>query len=360
MLHMGGKISAFLKNITNVNILKNEPHNENIKETLETPEPTLETPEPIIIKKKKKNTLKIVETKSEPILETKSEPILETLEPIIIKRGKKKKDTLKTVEIDKDKLIIIELFRKNVKDQQIELNDYNKKHNGKEGHWLEERMNIEHNSKNEPDILGYEMKKESIKITFGDFSASEYLFSKEKKYINETNGWDKETVKMSRDDFIRTFGTKKPAKNNRYSWSGECVPTFDNWNNCGQNLIINKDNDICIYYSWSKDNRENKNKFPEYLKKDNILIVLWKYEKMSVHIDNKFNNKGFFIIKKEKDIYNKICFGKAFNYECFINGIKSKQIIFDSGMVQKNTRNYSKFRSNNTAFWNELIIEEYE
>ena len=42
-------------------------------------------------------------------------------------------------------------------------------------------MEISHNSNNEPDILGYEMKKNSSKITFGDFSASEYLFSKKKR-----------------------------------------------------------------------------------------------------------------------------------------------------------------------------------
>ena len=67
--------------------------------------------------------------------------------------------------------------------------------------------------------------------------------------------------------------------------------------------------------------------------------------------NKKHNGKG--------NIYNKICFGKAFDYECFINGIKLKQIIFDSGLHIGNSRNYSQFRSNNTAFWNELIIEEY-
>lgn len=44
-------------------------------------------------------------------------------------------------------------------------------------------MGIKHNAKNEPDINGYEMKKSSNKITLGDFSASEYLFSGKNKKI---------------------------------------------------------------------------------------------------------------------------------------------------------------------------------
>jgi len=36
---------------------------------------------------------------------------------------------------------------------------------------------------------------------------------------------------------------------------------------------------------------------------------------------------------------------------------KNKKIIFDSGMYDGNSRNYSQFRG--SGFWNELIIEEY-
>lgn len=263
-------------------------------------------------------------------------------------------------KIDKDKLDIIELFRKNIKEKKIELENYNNKHDGKEGHLLEKQMNIIHNSKNEPDINGYEMKKDSKKITFGDFSASEYLFSKDKKYINEKNEWDNNLVNITKDQFIKFFGTQKPLKHNRYSWSGNCIPTYNNWNTCGQKLTITNENDICIFYSYSKDKRDDiKIKFPNYLKKENILIVIWKNNKMRDHINNKFNNKGFFIIKKKLDIYNKICFGKPFNYDTFIDGIKKLIIIFDSGMYVGNNRNYSQFRSSNSKFWDNLIIEEY-
>jgi len=37
--------------------------------------------------------------------------------------------------------------------------------------------------------------------------------------------------------------------------------------------------------------------------------------------------------------------------------MKNKKIIFDSGMYDGNSRNYSQFRG--TCFWNELITEEY-
>ena len=129
-------------------------------------------------------------------------------------------------KIDKEKLDIIELFRKNIKEKKIELENYNNKHCGKEGYWLEKQMNIKHNSKNEPDINGYEMKKDSKKITFGDFSASEYLFSKYKKYINEKNEWKNDLINITKDQFIKFFGTQKPLKHNRYSWSGSCIPSY--------------------------------------------------------------------------------------------------------------------------------------
>ena len=87
------------------------------------------------------------------------------------------------------------------------------------------------------------------------------------------------------------------------------------------------------------------------------MIAIWKAEKMKPHIENKFNKKGFFICKKIEDKYNKICFGKTFDFEYFIECIKNKKIIFDSGMYEGNSRNYSQFRG--SEFWNELIIEEY-
>jgi hypothetical protein len=210
---------------------------------------------------------------------------------------------------------IIQLFMNNVKDKEIKLD---KKHCGSEGHWLEKQFGLAHNSRNEPDLLGYEMKKYSKKITFGDFSASEYLFSNNKDYINNYNKWSNDTVNITRNDFIRYFGKQNPKKHNRYSWSGACIPKYNIWNEYGQILEINENNDVCIYYSYSKDTRQNL-KY-DFLQKDKILIVYWKKEKLEHHINNKFNKNGFFIC---------------------------------------NNRNYSQFRSSSNKFWSELIIEEY-
>jgi hypothetical protein len=90
------------------------------------------------------------------------------------------------------------------------------------------------------------------------------------------------------------------------------------------------------------------------------MIAIWKSEKMRDHIDRKFNIKGFFMCKKEDGKYNKICFGRPFDYEVFLQELKNGSIIFDSGMYDGNSRNYSMFRSNNTSFWQQLITEEYE
>lgn len=261
-------------------------------------------------------------------------------------------------EYDADKQHIVDLFNNNVRGLEICLDGQNTKHCGKEGHWLETKMGIKHNSKNEPDINGYEMKKSSNKTTLGDFSASEYAFSQKNKResINIMNNWTDEMV-LNRSSFIKIFGNPNPKKNNRCSWSGSCVPTYNIWNSNGQILSINDNNDIIIYYSFSKDTREEKNTIPQFLQNDNIVIALWKSEKMREHINKKFNNKGFFICMKKDNVYDKICFGRSFDFEYFIESIKNKKIIFDSGMYEGNNRNYSQFRG--SSFWNELITEEY-
>jgi len=260
-----------------------------------------------------------------------------------------------------NKYKIIEMFMKNVKGKTIEIKCKNKKHDGKEGHWLETQFGIIHNDKNEPDLLGYEMKKSSTKITFGDFSANEYLFSNQKKYIMEYNDWKDIDIKITKNDFIRYFGNQNPHKNNRYSWSGRCFPKYNEWNECGQIIHTNEQNDICIFYSFERDRRDRKESFPEFLKGEkDILIAYWNHEKLRNHIEKKFNHKGFFICKKIKNTYEKICFGKPFTFEYFMENFKNKNIIIDSGMYMGNTRNYSHFRSTANNFWNHLIVEEFE
>lgn len=261
-----------------------------------------------------------------------------------------------TLTLDTSTLVaichIISIFIKNVKGKPIITKN---KNCGDEGHWLETQMGIQHNSKNEPDIRGFEMKKQSSKITLGDFSASEYIFSSydKRSFLNTINGWNHD-VSMSRTDFIHLFGTPNPLKNNRYSWSGKCVPKYGCWNDCGQTLKITDNNDICTYYSYSLDTRGLE--MPDYLKKDDILVSVWMSEKLKKNIENKFNKKGFFICKKTGDTFDKIIFGKPFDFTYFIKSIKEGIIIFDSGMYEGNSRNYSQFRAS-LGIWNTLLIE---
>jgi hypothetical protein len=63
-------------------------------------------------------------------------------------------------------------------------------------------MGIKANNKNEPDILGYEMKKLSNKITFGDWSASEYLYSKNNSVLNRLNQ-NYNQINITKNQFIK-------------------------------------------------------------------------------------------------------------------------------------------------------------
>jgi len=60
-----------------------------------------------------------------------------------------------------------------------------------------------------------------------------------------------------------------------------------------------------------------------------------------------------------QEVYTSICFGRPFDFDHFVENIKQKNIIFDSGMYEGNSRNYSQFRSHSAYFWNQLITEEY-
>lgn len=80
-------------------------------------------------------------------------------------KNKNEPKDLKNKEDNTSKNNIIELFNKNIKGKKYIKNNIS--HDGDEGHWLEKNMNLSLNSNNAPDIGGYEMKKDSKKITFG-------------------------------------------------------------------------------------------------------------------------------------------------------------------------------------------------
>ena len=224
-------------------------------------------------------------------------------------------------------------------------------HDGNEGQWLEKQFGLKCNSKCQPDLFGFEMKKNSDKITLGDWSASEYIWSKKREYINSFNKWDS-SFKLTRVQFFQYFGQANPEKHNRLSYSGLCVPKYGTYNSSGQCLEFNDDG-LCIFYDNTKDQR--KKDIPDFLQGEKRLIMFWKSEKLKDHVEKKFNQKGFFICNKIDCLYKTISFGHPFNYEHFVENIKNKHIIFDSGMYNGNSRNYSHFRATKTSFWNSLI-----
>lgn len=251
----------------------------------------------------------------------------------------------KIIENKNIKEIIIELFNKNVKGKKFDKCANN--HCGSEGHWLEKQMGIPPNSNNKPDFNGYEQKKDSAKITFGDWSASEYIFKN--KQFN-----------LTRDQFLKIFGSPNPKKNNRYSWSGKVFPKYsDKYNYAGQRIRFLENDDLVIEYSYLNDTRNEKISYPNILKTDIIILARWTKSKLEKHILNKFGVNGFYICQKNKQkIYDKICFGKVIDFQFFKTGMENNKIILDSGMYETNSRNYSQFRADK-SLWYDLLTEVY-
>lgn len=121
-------------------------------------------------------------------------------------------------EMDDGKKEIIRRFNENVRGKKADSSTANSRHDGKDGHWLETQMGVEHNRKTEPDLFGYEMKNQTTsKTTFGDWSANYYLFK------DKTSG-------INRDDFLKIFGKPNADKAGRFSWSGEPCPKIQRVN----------------------------------------------------------------------------------------------------------------------------------
>ena len=113
-----------------------------------------------------------------------------------------------------DKEKIVKLFIDNVKGNIADTSSSNQNHDGKTGHWLEKKMGITHNADNKPDLFGYEMKNETTsgKISFGDWSADEYIFlhGRGKNKINSIN----EKYQLTRKQFFEIFGKPNIEKDN--------------------------------------------------------------------------------------------------------------------------------------------------
>tara|TARA_A100001011_G_scaffold397396_2_gene498230 strand:- start:375 stop:1154 length:780 start_codon:yes stop_codon:yes gene_type:complete len=250
-------------------------------------------------------------------------------------------DKLEIKDIDINKQNIIDKFIKDVKGFEIKLEQVNKKHNGKDGHWLENKMGIKHNANNEPDIDGYEMKTGDKITTFIDKSPTTM-------YLNG-NILPKRS-KAFKKQFWDKYASKK--KTNEPTIGGWSV---DKFSKCGQKMIVDDDNNILVIYDYKEDTRENKNVLG--LNSELHIIMKWDAKELANAIENKFNQKGFFKCIKENNKFTKICFGKKITFDFWINEFK-KGVIYHDGYSKINGRGRHVFRASN-KFWESLIIEEY-
>ena len=254
---------------------------------------------------------------------------------------------------------IVDLFMANVFGKTANTSDLNQAHDGKKGHWLETQMGVKRNRNTAPDLLGYEMKDgTSSKISFGDWSADYYLFDNEEIFPNNEN-----LKRVQRRDkfFLPVFGKANEKKQGRFSWSGEPIPKINEYSTHGTILTVDQDNNILITYSFMNDTRENKHSIvPTDLQIENLILAEWYASTMQKKVDDKFNQKGWFVCKKDKKthVYNQIGFGNPISFEQWISMVKTGDIFFDSGMYQGNNRPYSQWRANNTTI-DKLLIRTY-
>lgn len=256
-----------------------------------------------------------------------------------------------------DKEKIIDIFEEKIKGKRPETSGTTNP--GREGLWIERQYNIRANSQTNPDFFGYEFKKSSVMTSLFEQVATEYLFSKSPTTLKKING--EKHLYICKNTFIRLFG-KKSQKTNKYNW---IAPKYNEWNECGQSLIIcPKTAHLYIVYSYKKDTcarRSNIRNFliPDEWKKGYVCIAYWDARILSKRIHDKFNQKGFVLFQKQRSIFRFLHFGKPFTFKEFIKGIKNKQIVFDSNMIEeaKKARSYSKFRVKDKEFLTSLIYE---
>lgn len=256
--------------------------------------------------------------------------------------------------MDQNKQKIIERFNTHVKGKKYSATGYNLRHDGAEGHWLESQMGITPNDNNAPDLLGYEMKKDTAsKTTFGDWSPDLALWKKRTAHP--------EIAIIDRDtEFLKYFGKPNAAKGGRLSWSGEPVPTAGKFNTYGQILRVDKEENILACYSYKHDSRDKKiDLIPAQFQRNDLILAQWLKDSIKNKLERKFNSKGWFKCYKSADgVYEKIGFGLPVDYATWINLVKEGVVFFDSGMYAGNARPYAQWRANNNH-WDALVTEKY-
>jgi hypothetical protein len=262
---------------------------------------------------------------------------------------------------------IKDLFDKNVRGRTPTIEGSKTKHDGHEGHWLQEQFGLKADAKNAPDFKGFELKDSTrSKTTFGDWPADEYLFFSHIKCINsEVKAKDCRKCKdskMSRDTFLETFGTPTESKGGRFSWSGTVFPKVGKTNQFGQIMIVSDNGDVLALYSFEADQRPNKGQIiPEELKSNDVQLAKWNASSLQLRLERKFKKLGWFKCLQGKDghgPYVGIQFGGPIEFPYWIEQVRKGTVFLDSGMYQGNKRPYASWRAMN-SIWDGLVEETY-
>jgi len=236
-----------------------------------------------------------------------------------------------------------EIFRDRIKGKAMPRG----RHNGALGHWIEDVFDVPPNSAPEADLHGFEIKSGGQKGSFGDWMGDWYIW------------YDDNSEISSRNDFIKTFGTKKrPDKPDRFSWTGVDFGKIvsDRFSECGQKMSIDSNDGINIHYNFMHDNRLNKNSIiPEKLRTGDVLIARYSREKMANFVNRKFGQKGWVLFSLRKRAIDALYLGKPFYFEDWIEWVRSGEIELDSGMNTDTSRNRSKFRAKKSWWYSQAF-----
>ena len=247
---------------------------------------------------------------------------------------------------DEGKQQIKKIFDDAVRNVPICLDGQNAGHSGKEGHWLETKMGIKHNSKNEPDINGYEMKTGKGVTTFIDKAPDIF-------YVDGIAIPSGQFTKYKQSSFDKYAFTKNTDVPTMGGWS--FLKSHAEYNHGGQGLRTDDNNNLYVIYDYEHDKRENKDELN--LNKTLHPIMRWNADSLKNAIEKKFNVKGFFKCIKQNNAYVKMCFGGPITFATWIDELK-KGIIYHDGYSKPKGRWRHVFRAKN-AFWDSLITEEY-
>jgi len=283
------------------------------------------------------------------------------------------------------KTLIKDNFKKHVFGRFPNDSELKSSHCGKLGHWLESNLGGKIDSDGNADLNGYECKVESKKTSWGDWGAPYKIFcdGSYKKLFYEEHIYENMWI------LCKTLGVKRVHDKHGvyFSMSGTHIPTYINDVSYIGLSLVEKNSDILITYSFSKDQRLNKVEvIPSEFKKDNILIYKWHgtdisfnkfkndvvVEKLPIdvklegpkatvsleeRIRRKFGIHGMVVGMHDKNRkFYGLKFLKSITYQEWISFFKEKNVKYDTALTTRNKRPYNQWRSDKKFM--ETLVEE--